>query len=175
MLARLGLGRPELRAWAMYDFANSAFQSTIITAIFPVFFATYAGDGLPPGEATARFAWATTIAVTITALIGPILGAVADYRALKKRMLASFMIAGVIATLMMATITRGGWAYAAALFVVANFPTSPRRTRSIGCRRPPMPSAFSAAESCWRSIWRGFFDPRRSASPAPWPRRSWPS
>jgi UMF1 family MFS transporter len=120
MLARLGLGRPELRAWAMYDFANSAFQSTIITAIFPVFFATYAGDGLPPGEATARFAWATTIAVTITALIGPILGAVADYRALKKRMLASFMIAGVIATLMMATITRGGWAYAAALFVVAN-------------------------------------------------------
>ena len=120
MLSRLGLGRPELRAWAMYDFANSAFQSTIITAIFPVFFASYAGDGLAPGEATARFAWATTIAVTITALIGPILGAVADYRALKKRMLASFMIAGVIATLLMATITRGGWTYAATLFVVAN-------------------------------------------------------
>jgi MFS transporter, UMF1 family len=38
LLSRLGLSRPELRAWAMYDWANSAFQSTIITAVFPDFF-----------------------------------------------------------------------------------------------------------------------------------------
>jgi UMF1 family MFS transporter len=37
-LARVGLNRPELRAWAMYDWANSAFQSTVINAVFPSFF-----------------------------------------------------------------------------------------------------------------------------------------
>ncbi len=63
LLARLGLRRPELRAWAMYDWANSAFRSTVITAVFPPFFSDYAAAGLSPAEATARFAWATTIAV----------------------------------------------------------------------------------------------------------------
>jgi UMF1 family MFS transporter len=119
-LSRIGLGRRELRAWAMYDWANSAFQSTVITAVFPPFFASYAAAGLPPGEATARFAWATTLAVGVTAVLGPILGAIADYRAMKKRLLAVFMLIGVVATLLMATIAEGNWAYAAALFIVAN-------------------------------------------------------
>ena len=117
---RLGLNRPELRAWAMYDWANSAFQSTIITAVFPEFFASVAAADLPPAVATARYAWATTIAVAIVALLGPILGAIADYRALKKKMLGAFMGLGVIATLMMVTIDRGEWQYAAAIFIVAN-------------------------------------------------------
>ncbi|HEX5109726.1 MAG TPA: MFS transporter [Vicinamibacterales bacterium] len=120
LFSRIGLGRPELRAWAMYDWANSAFQSTVITAVFPPFFSSYAASGLAPPEATARFAWATTVAVAITAIIGPILGAIADYRALKKRMLAAFMLAGVTATLLMATISEGGWTYAAGLFIVSN-------------------------------------------------------
>ena len=120
LLSRVGLDRPELRAWAMYDWANSAFQSTVITAVFPAFFSSYAAANLAPAEATARFAWATTIAVAITAVLGPILGAIADYRALKKRMLAVFMAVGVVATLLMATIAQGAWTYAATLFVVAN-------------------------------------------------------
>jgi MFS transporter, UMF1 family len=120
LLSRVGLDRPELRAWAMYDWANSAFQSTIITAVFPFFFSGYAAYGLAPAEATARFSLATTIAVSITAVIGPVLGAVADLRAMKKRLLAAFMALGIVATLLMATIDRGEWEYAAALFIVAN-------------------------------------------------------
>ena len=104
----------------MYDWANSAFWTTVIVAVFPPFFSDYAAAGLSPAEATARFAWATTIAVTIVALLGPVLGAVADYRAVKKKLLAVFMAVGVVATLLMATIDRGEWAYAALLFVVAN-------------------------------------------------------
>ncbi|NOT25739.1 MAG: MFS transporter [Acidobacteria bacterium] len=117
---RLGLDRPELRAWAMYDWANSAFQSTIITAVFPDFFASVAAADLAPAIATQRYAWATTIAVAIIAIIGPVLGAIADARAMKKRMLAAFMAVGVISTLMMATIGQGEWMYAAAIFIVAN-------------------------------------------------------
>jgi UMF1 family MFS transporter len=120
VLASLGLARPELRAWAMYDWANSAFWSTVVTAVFPRFFSDYAAAGLMPVEATARFAWATTIAAVIIAVLGPVLGAVADYRAWKKRLLAVFMGLGVTATLLMATIARGDWVYAAGIFVVAN-------------------------------------------------------
>ncbi len=124
LLARLGLHRPELRAWAMYDWANSAFWTTVIVAIFPPFFSDYAAAGLAPAEATARYAWATTIAVAIVAMIGPVLGAIADYRAVKKRMLAAFMVVGVAATLLMAAIERGDWTFAAIVFIVANIGVS---------------------------------------------------
>jgi len=120
LLDRIGLNRPALRAWAMYDWANSAFQSTVITAVFPPFFSAVAAAGMPAALATERFAWATTIAVAITAVLGPILGAIADYRAVKKKMLASFVGIGVIATMMLATIGRGEWQYAAVLFMIAN-------------------------------------------------------
>jgi MFS transporter, UMF1 family len=120
LLSRVGLDRRELRAWAMYDWANSAFQTTVITAVFPRFFSDFAAAGLTPAEATARFAWATTIAVTITAVIGPILGAVADIRGLKKTLLGVSMTVGIIATLLMTTISRGDWVFAAAVFMIAN-------------------------------------------------------
>jgi UMF1 family MFS transporter len=120
LLARLGLGRPELRAWAMYDWANSPFQSTIVNAIFPLFFSSYAAAGLAPVVATARYAWATTIAVTIVALLGPVLGALADHRAWKKRLLALFLAVGVVAVALMPLIGRGAWLFAAVVFVIAN-------------------------------------------------------
>jgi UMF1 family MFS transporter len=119
-LERLGLGRPELRAWAMYDWANSAFMTTVITAVFPQYFAKVAAAGLPPAVATARFAAATTIALATVALISPVLGAVADYGGTKKRMLARFMFLGVTATAAMFLIGRGQWLFAAALFVAGN-------------------------------------------------------
>ena len=120
LLQRLGLHRRELRAWAMYDWANSAFWTTVVVAVFPPFFSEYAAAGLAPAQATGRFAWATTIAVSIIAVLGPLLGAIADYRAMKKRMLALFVGIGVLATLLMTTIDRGAWMYAALLFMVAN-------------------------------------------------------
>ena len=120
LFRRIGLDRPELRAWAMYDWANSAFWTTVIVAVFPPFFSDYAAAGLEPTAATTRFAWGTTIAVTIVAIIGPVLGALADYRALKKRLLAVCVAIGVTATLLMATIDRGNWMYALVLFMIGN-------------------------------------------------------
>jgi MFS transporter, UMF1 family len=120
LLDRLGLNRAELRAWAMYDWANSAFQTTVVTAVFPRFFAEYAAQGLAPTTATARFAWATTFAAVVIAILGPMLGAIADYRAAKKRLLGGSLVIGVIATAMMAGISRDGWQYALAVFIVAN-------------------------------------------------------
>ncbi len=91
LLERLGLGRPELRAWAMYDWANSAFQTTIIAAVFPIYFHNVVAADLGDRLATSRFAWATTIAIVIVALVAPLLGAIADYAAMKKKMLGVFL------------------------------------------------------------------------------------
>ena len=63
LLERLGLGRRDLRAWAMYDWANSAVQTTIIAAVFPIYFHNVVAKDLGDALSTSRFAWATTIAI----------------------------------------------------------------------------------------------------------------
>jgi len=118
--ARLGLNRPELRAWALYDFANSAVQTTIIAAVFPIYFQRVAASGLPASTATSRFAWATTIAICIVAIVAPILGALADTRRLKKPLLGIFLGIGAGATAAMYAVQEGNWLRALVLFVIAN-------------------------------------------------------
>jgi UMF1 family MFS transporter len=117
--ARLGLDRPELRAWAMYDWANSAFMATILQ-VFPIFFVRTAAANLAPDVARARFAFFTSAAVITVALIGPLLGAVADHKGNKKGFLAAFLAVGVVSTGAMALIHRGDWVLAAVLFMVGN-------------------------------------------------------
>ena len=119
-LERIGLGRPELRAWALYDWANSAVQTTIIAVIFPIYFQKVAAAGMPGPEATSRFAWATTLAILIVAIVAPILGAIADYTAIKKRLLAGCVAIGATATAAMFWIERGDWQLALVLFVIGN-------------------------------------------------------
>jgi UMF1 family MFS transporter len=118
-LERLGLGRPELRAWALYDWANSVFMTTVLQ-IFPLFFVSYAARGLPPQVARARFAIATSLAVALVGLAGPLLGAIADVRGAKKALLGAFLALGVSATAAMTFIGEGEWMLAAALFVLGN-------------------------------------------------------
>jgi MFS transporter, UMF1 family len=120
LLDRLGLGRPDLRAWAMYDWANSAFQTTIVAAVFPIYFQQVAAADLPAAVAASRFAWATTIAILIVAVVAPLLGAIADHAPLKKKLLGVFLAIGVAATGAMYAIQRGDWSLALVLFVISN-------------------------------------------------------
>jgi UMF1 family MFS transporter len=120
LLTKLGLQRTELRAWAMYDLANSAFSTTIITAIFPVYFTSVAGAGLPPGEALRLLARTTTIALATSAILAPCLGALADYAPIKKRLLGLFTTIGCIAAGCLALAGRGDWFLAAVCFGVGN-------------------------------------------------------
>jgi UMF1 family MFS transporter len=119
LLARLGLHRPELRAWAMYDWANSVFMTTVLQ-IFPLYFINVAAVNLPRNEASARFAWATAGAIILVGLTGPVLGAMADFQGNKKTMIAVFLGIGVVATAGMHLIQRGDWALATVLFVIGN-------------------------------------------------------
>jgi UMF1 family MFS transporter len=118
-LDRLGLGRPDLRAWAMYDWAVSSLQAVVLTAVFPIFFVRVAAAGLPESRGTQALATANTIAAIIVALLSPILGAISDYAAAKKRMLAGSMLVGATATAGMFFIQRGDLTLASTLFVIA--------------------------------------------------------
>ena len=120
MLERLGLHRPELRAWVMYDWANSAMVTTVVAAVFPIYYYNVAGAGLPDGVATFRFSIATTIGLAVVALLAPILGALTDFVAVKKRLLAAFMLLGVFSVAGMFFIGEGDWKLASILFILAN-------------------------------------------------------
>jgi MFS transporter, UMF1 family len=119
LLSRVGLDRPELRAWAWYDWASSAMQTTIMVAVFPIYFVKVAGAGLPESGATQRLAAVNTLALVVIALVSPVLGAISDYRATKKRLLAVFMLIGVAAVLGMFFVGRGDLDLASALFAVS--------------------------------------------------------
>jgi len=120
LASRLSLDRPAVRAWMLYDWANSAMYVVIVTAIFPIFFTAVAADGMSATEATSRFSIATTIGLTIIAVLSPILGAIADHSAAKKRLLGAFLGLGASAVAAMFFIQHGQWLFAAGLFILAN-------------------------------------------------------
>ena len=119
LLARLGLDRPELRAWAMYDWAASAMQTTVIVAVFPIYFVKVAGADLAGGGATQRLATVNTIALVVIALASPVLGAVSDYGGNKKRFIAAFMAVGTAAVAGLFFVHTGDLTLASWLFVLA--------------------------------------------------------
>lgn len=118
LLARVGLDRPELRAWAMYDWAKSAFETTIGVAVLPVYWSSVAAATLEGNTASAYWGYVNSAALLLVALLSPVLGAMADHLGAKKKFLAGFMIAGVLATAGLVFVGRGDWPLAAGLFIV---------------------------------------------------------
>ncbi len=119
LLTALGLHRRELRAWAMYDWAVSAAQTTIMTAVFPIFFVKVAAANLTEVQASQWYANASTVGAIVIAILAPVLGALADFKAAKKRFLVAFMLIGIAATASMFFISRGEVLFAAMVFVLS--------------------------------------------------------
>ena len=119
-LRSLGLHRRELRAWAMYDWANSAFATTIMAAVLPIYYADVAASTLPEHLRSAYWGYTTSAALFLVAVVSPILGAVADYLGAKKRFLGVFLVVGAGATALLWFVGTGDWVWASTSFVVAN-------------------------------------------------------
>ncbi len=119
LLARIGLGRPELRAWAAYDWAASAMQTTVMAAVFPIYFVQVASAGLPEGQGSARLALANTVAMVVVIALSPLLGALADQSAAKKKLLLAFALLGAAACAGMFFIEHGDVTLASVLYAVA--------------------------------------------------------
>ncbi len=103
----------------MYDWAVSSFQTTIQVAVFQIFFVSVAAATLPGSRATQAWANANVIASILVAIASPVLGAISDFAAAKKRMLGIFMLIGVAACAGMFFIERGDYVLASWLYIIA--------------------------------------------------------
>ena len=110
----------RIRAWTLYDWANSAFATTVLAAVLPIYYSQVAGADLP-SEATATSYWSLTlsIALLIAAVLSPILGTVSDIMRGKKRFLAIFTAIGVIGTAALVFVGTGDWLLASIIMIVA--------------------------------------------------------
>ena len=110
-----------IRSWCMYDWANSAFATTIMAAMFPPFYRSLVTEaGLAPSTATAYWGYTTSLALLLIALVAPMLGAVADYTGGKKRYLAAFAILGMLSTAAFVFIGTDTWVLASLLYIGGN-------------------------------------------------------
>lgn len=119
-LEALGLGRRELRSWALYDWANSAFATTVMGSMLPIYYLRVAAADLPEGLGFAYWGYTAALAMLIIALASPVLGAAADYLGAKKRFLAAFLALGVVATGCLWFVVHGDWLLASGLFILGN-------------------------------------------------------
>jgi MFS transporter, UMF1 family len=109
----------RIRAWTMYDWANSAFATTILAAVLPAYYSGVAGATLP-SAAVATAYWTTTLSISliIVAILSPILGTIADVMRGKKKMLSIFVGIGVVGTGLLVAISTGDWMLASVFFII---------------------------------------------------------
>lgn len=113
------LHRRAITAWCMYDWANSAFATTILAAVLPVYYSQVAGANLPSeAVATAYWSMGLSISLAVAAVLSPILGTVSDVMRGKKRFLALFAGSGIIATGLLVLVSTGDWLLASILFIL---------------------------------------------------------
>jgi UMF1 family MFS transporter len=109
----------RIRAWTMYDWANSAFATTILAAVLPAYYSGVAGATLPSeAAATALWSLGLSISLFIIGVLSPILGTISDIRRNKKPFLSVFLTLGVLATGLMFFIRTGDWVLASILFIL---------------------------------------------------------
>ncbi len=112
------LKQASIRHWVLYDWAESAFATTIMVAFFPVLLTHFWSQGTP-GEALSRLGLATSLSAGVVALGAPLLGALADRADARTRGLAVCAGLGILSTAALDLVGRGEWLVALAIFSVA--------------------------------------------------------
>ena len=104
--------------WTLFDFANTSYSIVVVTFLYAVYFK----QTVVEGKAVGDFYWSigTSVSMLITALISPVLGAIADYSAGKKRFLLFFTLVCIISTSLLYFVNRGDVFMGLTLFIIAN-------------------------------------------------------
>lgn len=106
-------------SWALYDWANSAFATTVMAGFFPIFYKSYWASDLSNLESTAMVGYANSLSGLIVVLLAPILGAYADIGTKRKKLLLLFASLGILCTASFYFIPQGEWMLAAVLYAIA--------------------------------------------------------
>lgn len=110
----------KMLSWAFYDWANSAYATTVMAGFFPVFFKKYWASGLSATESSFHLGMANSLASLLIVACAPILGAIADRGGLKKRLLALFTLLGVVMSGSLALVQAGDWQLAIVMYCLAS-------------------------------------------------------
>ena len=110
----------EVISWAFYDWANSAFATTVIAGFFPIFFKSFWANSLSDTESTALLGLANSLSGFFILIFAPFLGALADITFRKKYMLVFFMLIGAGSTASFFFIYEGYWMIAVIAYILAS-------------------------------------------------------
>ncbi len=109
--------KKQVLGWALYDWANSAFATTVMAGFFPVFFKQYWSTGVDINLSTLMLGLANSVSGIIVALSAPVLGAIGDRNSWKKKFLLSFAFSGALMTSLLFLPGKGQWEFAAIIYV----------------------------------------------------------
>ena len=115
-------------SWAIYDWANSAFATTVMAGFFPLFFKAYWANPNNPAESTFYLGIGNSIASIIIAAMAPFLGAIADKGSFKKKFLILFAFLGIIMTGALSIVQQGFWQMAIMFYILATIGFSSANT-----------------------------------------------
>ncbi|SDW88202.1 MFS transporter, UMF1 family [Marininema mesophilum] len=107
-----------VRSWVMYDWANSAFVTTIMAAVMPIYYADVAAKNLPAEVKVAYWGYTQSLALALVFLLSPVLGAIADATGSKRPFLRFFTYMGALASALLFFVGEGDWALASILVVL---------------------------------------------------------
>jgi UMF1 family MFS transporter len=110
----------KVAAWAIYDWANSAFALSIMAVLYPLFLGSYWSAGASGSEVTARLAWITAASNFAVAILAPVFGTIADAGGYRKRFLVILALFGAIMTASLGGVGEGDWRWALALYMLAS-------------------------------------------------------
>ncbi len=111
--------RRRIRAWTLYDWANSAFFTTVLAAVLPVYYSQVAGSTLgSPAKATQYWTITLSVALVIIAILSPILGTLSDILRAKKAFLAMFTAIGTMGVGLLVLVDSGDWLLASAFLII---------------------------------------------------------
>ena len=111
------MSKKQIYSWALYDWANSAFATTVMAGFFPIFFQEYWSNPDNVSLSTFYLGLGNSIASIIVALLAPILGAIADRGSFKKKFLIFFAFLGAVMTLGLGFIAQGMWPIALLVYI----------------------------------------------------------
>jgi MFS transporter, UMF1 family len=119
-VSKYGCETKTVLSWAFYDWANSAYATTVMAGFFPIFFKQYWSAGADTHTSTFYLGTANSLASIIVALLAPILGSIADQWGSKKKFLLFFAVMGMIMTGSLGFVAKGQWLAAIFLYIFAN-------------------------------------------------------
>ena len=112
------MDKKKVFSWTLYDWANSAFATTVMAGFFPIFFEKYWSNPDFVDKSTFYLGLSNSVGSLIVAIMAPFLGAISDTGSTKKKFLFTFAFLGILSTSLLFFVQQGDWQLAAALYVV---------------------------------------------------------